>query len=71
MPVYKVVLRDGDNPDTSTLHVVEKYCYADSRNAAQEIFTTTVGPKWHVAGPILVEESKVPNDAVFLNENPA
>jgi hypothetical protein len=71
MSVYKVVLRDGSNPDTSQLHIIEKYCYANTRNEAAEIFTQVDGPKWHVAGPLKIEESSVPAGAVFLNEKPA
>ena len=70
MPVYKVVLRDALNPDTSKLHVIEKYCYAESRNKASEIFHEVDGPTHHVAGPLRVEEDRVPAGAVFLNEKP-
>ena len=70
MPVYKVLVRDGDNPETSSLHVIEKYCYADTKKLAEEFFFNNVGPRWHVAGPLVVEESKIPVDAVFLNEKP-
>jgi hypothetical protein len=71
MAIYKVILRDGANPDTSTLHVIEKYCYANTRNEAAAIFHEVDGPKWHVAGPLKVEESAVPAGAVFLNQQPA
>jgi hypothetical protein len=71
MSIYKVILRDGDNPDTSKLHVVEKYCYANTRNEAAAVFDAVDGPRWHVAGPLKVEESAVPAGAVFLNQRPA
>ena len=71
MSIYKVILRDGDNPDTSNLHVVEKYCYANTRNEAAAVFDAVDGPRWHVAGPLKVEESAVPAGAVFLNQRPA
>ena len=67
MAVYKMVYRDGDNPNTSSLHCIEKYCNASNRTEAAKIFDDTVGVKWVVAGPILMEETKVPKDAVFIN----
>jgi hypothetical protein len=71
MPVYKVVLRDGDNPDTSKLHAIEKYCYANSRNEASEIFLEVDSPRWHLAGPLKIDEDKVPEGATFINSKPA
>jgi len=70
MSIYKVILRDGDNPDTSKLHVVEKYCYANTRNEAAAVFDAVDGPKYHVAGPLKIEESAVPEGAVFVNSKP-
>jgi hypothetical protein len=70
MSIYKVILRDGDNPATSTLHVIEKYCYANTRNEASVIFDAIDGPKYHVAGPLKIEESAVPEGAVFVNSKP-
>jgi hypothetical protein len=71
MNIYKVVLRDGDNPDTSTLHAIEKYCYANTRNEASELFKDIDTPRWHLAGPLKIEESKVPAGATFINSRPA
>jgi hypothetical protein len=71
MSIYKVILRDGDNPDTSALHVIEKFCYANTRNEASAIFDAVDGPKYHVAGPLKVEESAVPAGATFINSRPA
>jgi len=71
MNIYKVILRDGDNPNTSALHAIEKYCYANTRNEAGVIFNDVDGPRWHVAGPLKIEESKVPDGAIFLNSKPA
>jgi hypothetical protein len=70
MSIYKVILRDGDNADTSALHVIEKFCYANTRNEASVIFDAVDGPKYHLAGPLKVEESAVPAGAVFLNSRP-
>lgn len=70
MSVYKVILRDGDNAATSALHVIEKFCYANTRNEASVIFDAVDGPKYHVAGPLKVEESAVPAGAVFVNSRP-
>ena len=70
MFIYKIVLRDGDNPNTSTLHIIEKFCYANTRNEASAIFDAAHGPRYHVAGPLKVEENKVPEGAVFLNQPP-
>jgi len=67
MHVYKMILRDGENPETSNLHVVEKYCKAANRNEAAVKFNEKLGPKWVVAGPLLVEEGKVPTDASFID----
>lgn len=68
MSIYKVVLRDGANPDTSSLHVIERFCYADTRNQARDLFDAMEGGiKYHVAGPLKVEESAVPAGAVFIN----
>lgn len=55
MAVYKMIYRDGENPETSTLHVVNKFVEADSRNSAAKIFDDLFGPKWVVAGPIKVD----------------
>ena len=71
MSIYKVILRDGDNADTSSLHIIEKYCYANTRNEAAVIFDTAHGPKYHVAGPLKIEESAVPAGATFINSRPS
>ncbi|CAB4125856.1 hypothetical protein UFOVP181_382 [uncultured Caudovirales phage] len=71
MNIYKIVLRDGDNPDTSALHAIEKYCYANTRNEASELFLESDGPRWHLAGPLKIEESKVPEGATFINSKSA
>ena len=61
-----MLLRDGDNPETSNLHVIEKYCRAPNRNAAAVLFNEKLGPKWVVAGPLIVEEKDVPPNASFV-----
>jgi len=71
MSIYKIILRDGDNTATSVLHVIEKFCYANTRNEASNIFDAVDGPKYHVAGPLKVEESAVPAGATFINSRPA
>jgi len=70
MSIYKVTSRDGSNPDTSSLHVINKYCYANTRTEASTIFDTIEGPKYHVAGPSKIEESAVPEGAIFINKKP-
>ena len=71
MNIYKLVLRDGDNPNTSALHVITKFCYAPTRNEASAIFNAVDGPRYVVAGPLKVEENAVPQGAVFVNSRPA
>lgn len=71
MNIYKLVLRDGDNANTSALHVVSKFCYANTKNEANTIFLAVDGPRYHVAGPLKVEENNVPQGAVFVNSRPA
>jgi len=71
MNIYKLILRDGDNPNTSALHVVTKFCYANTKNEASVIFNAVDGPRYHVAGPLKVEENAVPQGAVFVNSRPA
>jgi hypothetical protein len=66
MPVYKMAYRDGDNPETSKLHMILYFCEAKDRIEADKIFTANFGPKWVLAGPILVESNKVPQDAKFV-----
>ncbi len=65
MAVYKMIYRDGENPETSTLHVITKYVEAESRNAAQKRFDDLFGPKWVVAGPIKIDA--LPDGATLEN----
>lgn len=65
MAVYKMIYRDGENPGTSTLHVVTKYVEAETRNAAAKLFDDKFGPKWVVAGPIMIDA--LPEGAVLEN----
>lgn len=68
MAVYKMILRDGENPDTSKLHVLDYYCNADTKNQAAEIFDKNFGQKWNVAGPLKIDDlTKVPETATFVS----
>lgn len=68
MAVYKMILRDGDNPDTSNLHVIQHYCNASGKTEAARLFEEKFGPKWVVAGPLKIDdESTIPEDANFIN----
>ena len=67
MAVYKMIYRDGDNQATSDLHVVEKFCQADTKTQATKIFDDLFGPKWVVAGPLKLEPEKVPENVEFVN----
>jgi hypothetical protein len=68
MAVYKMILRDGENPDTSKLHVIAYFCNAETKLEAAKLFDDKFGPKWNVAGPTKIEdESSIPGDANFIN----
>lgn len=66
MPIYKMAYRDGDNPETSKLHVNVYFCEAETKKEALKIFETNLGYKWVLAGPIGVDADKVPSDATFV-----
>lgn len=66
MAYYKMILRDGDNPATSALHITAHYCEASSRAEASLVFESNFGPKYVVAGPIKVEEDQLPEGTVLV-----
>lgn len=69
MPYYKMILRDGDNPATSALHVTAQYCEASSRSEASKIFESNFGTKYVVAGPAKVEDDQLPEGTVLVTLN--
>lgn len=58
-----MVLRDADNPATSSLHVTTHFCEALSRSDASKFFEEKYGVKNIVAGPIKVDS--LPDGAVL------
>jgi len=65
MAIYKMILRDTENSDTSQLHVIEHYCEAANRNAAAALFEGRFGVKNVVAGPIKWD-TPVPADYTLI-----
>lgn len=67
MAIYKMIYRHPDN-EPNQIEVIDEYCEAKNRTEAALIFDSHHGQGRVVAGPLLIDETKVPKGKTVYNK---